>query len=111
MNYLVVAAVGLIIGLLTGAGIFFEPDEPYKVEIFLASTIRSVLVALLTGFSLASGSSWLTGAGFGLLYGFVFGVVIFLAKGGFKSKDAPFVVLASSVSGILIGVVIVNYGF
>lgn len=111
MNLATVIVTGSIIGLLLGASIFFEPKEPYKLEIMFASTIRSLLVALLTGFSLSSQSSWHAGAGFGLLYGFAFGLVVFLAKGGFKSKDAPYVVPMSTVSGGLIGLITVNYAF
>jgi hypothetical protein len=111
MNLVIVIGTGLVFGLLLGASIFFEPREPYKIEIMFASTIRSTLVALLTGFSLSSHSSWYGGAGFGLLYGFAFGLVVFLAKGGFKSKDAPYVVPGSTLSGGLIGLIIVNYGF
>jgi hypothetical protein len=111
MNLVIVIGTGLAFGALLGASIFFEKREPYKVEILIASTIRSILVALLTGFSLSSHSSWYAGAGSGLIYGFLFGLVIFLAKGGFKSKDAPYVVLGASISGGLAGLVIVNYGF
>lgn len=111
MNLVIVLGTGFAMGLLLGASIFFEPKEPYKVEIMFASMIRSTLVALLTGFSLSPQSSWYAGAGFGLLYGFAFGLVVFLAKGGFKSKDAPYVIPGSTLSGCLVGLIIVNYGF
>lgn len=111
MNFMIVIATGGIIGLLLGASIFFEPKEPYKLEIMIASTIRNTLVALLTGYSLASQSSWYSGLGMGLLYGFAFGLVVFLAKGGFKSKDAPYVVPGAAVAGGLAGLIIVNYAF
>ena len=111
MNFFIVLLTGLGLGLLVGGSIFFEPKEPYKLEIMIASTLRSILVALITGLSLNAGSSWMAGTGYGLLYGFGFGLVIFLAKGGFKSKDAPFVVLRSSISGGIAGIIIVNYAF
>ena len=111
MNLLIVLLAGLGLGLLIGGSIFFEPKEPYKIEIMIASTLRSILVALITGLSLNAGSSWMAGTGYGLLYGFSFGLVVFLAKGGFKSKDAPFVVLGSSISGGIAGIIIVNYAF
>ncbi len=107
----IILAVGIGIGLLIGGSIFFEPREPYKVEIMIASTIRSTLVALLTGFSVSALSSWYAGAGWGLLYGFLSGLMIFFAKGGFKSKDAPFVVLGATVTGGITGLLIVNYAF
>lgn len=111
MNLIIVIATGLTFGLLLGASIFFEKKEPYKVEIMIASTIRSTLVALLTGFSLTVHSSWYAGTGLGLMYGFLFGLVVFLAKGGVKSKDAPYVVLGASISGGLAGLIIVNFAF
>jgi len=98
-------------GGLNGAGIFFEPREPYKVEILLAAILKGILISLLTAFSLGAGSSWLRGAGFGMLYGFAFGFVIFLAKGAFKSKDAPYVVPVSVITGLIIGVLLANFAF
>src|ERR1700751_2197058 len=98
-------------GALNGVGIFFEPREPYKIEILLAAILKGVLISLLTGFSLGLGSSWLRGAGFGMLYGFSFGLVICLTKGAFKSKDAPYVVPMSVVTGLITGVLLVNFAF
>ena len=107
----VVILVGAIMGGFNGVGIFFEPREPYKIEILLAATLKGILISLLTGFSLGPGSSWLRGAGFGALYGFAFGLLIFLAKGAFKSKDAPYVVPTSIVTGLITGVLLVNFAF
>jgi hypothetical protein len=36
MNILVVLLIGALMGVLNGVGIFFEPREPYKIEILLA---------------------------------------------------------------------------
>jgi hypothetical protein len=111
MNISVVIIIGAVMGFLNGVGIFFEPREPYKIEITLAATLKGVLISLLTGFSLGQGSSWLRGAGFGMLYGFAFGLVVFLAKGAFKSKDAPFVVPMSIVTGLITGVLLTKFAF
>jgi hypothetical protein len=111
MNILFVLIIGALMGGLNGAGIFFEPREPYKVEILLAAILKGILISLLTAFSLGAGSSWLRGAGFGMLYGFAFGFVIFLAKGAFKSKDAPYVVPVSVITGLIIGVLLANFAF
>ena len=111
MNILFVLIIGALMGGLNGAGIFFEPREPYKVEILLAAILKGVLISLLTAFSLGAGSSWLRGAGFGILYGFAFGLVIFLAKGAFKSKDAPYVVPVSIITGLITGVLLANFAF
>ena len=111
MNILVVLFIGALMGFFNGVGIFFEPREPYKVEILLAATLKGILIGLLTAFSLGPSSSWLRGAGFGMLYGFAFGLVIFLAKGAFKSKDAPYVVPMSVITGLITGVLLANFAF
>ena len=111
MNISVVLLIGAIMGALNGVGIFFEPREPYKVEILLAATLKGILISLLTALSLGADASWWRGAGFGVLYGFSFGLVIFLAKGAFKSKDAPFVVPASIITGLVTGVLLANFAF
>lgn len=111
MNILLVLIIGALVGGISGLGIFFEPREPYKIEILLAAILKGILISLLTAFSLGAGSSWLRGAGFGVLYGFLFGLVIFLAKGAFKSKDAPYVVPMSIITGLITGVLLVKFAF
>src|ERR1700738_40626 len=86
MNLTLVILIGAVMGALNGVGIFFEPREPYKVEILLAATLKGILISLLTALSLGGRSPWWHGAGYGGLYGFAFGLVIFLAKGAFKSR-------------------------
>jgi hypothetical protein len=111
MNTLVVLLIGALIGALDGIGIFFAPGERYKWEILFAATLKGILVSLITGLSLATRGSSLRGAGFGMLYGFAFALVIFLAKGGFKSMDAPYVVPSGIVMGLLTGVLVWKFGF
>ena len=111
MKLIVVLIVSALIGGLLGALIFFEPKEPYKVEIVIASIFRNTLVGLLIGFSLSINSSWMSGVGFGLLYGFISGLMVFFAKGGFKSKDTPYVILGATITGGLTGLILVNYAF
>ncbi len=107
MNYPIVALIGSVLGVLGAAGIYFAPDEPYKHQIVVAGTIKGALVALLTGLSMSAESGWLTGLGLGLLYGGLFGSVIYLAKGGPASGDAPFVIPMSGLTGALSGILIV----
>ena len=45
--------------------------------------------------------------GTGALYGFAFSLVIYLAKGGPKSGDAPYVIPSGIITGGLIGLFIV----
>src|ERR1700738_3185744 len=111
MNLTLVILIGAVMGALNGVGIFFEPREPYKVEILLAATLKGILSSLLTALSLGGRSPWWHGAGYGALYGFAFGLVIFLAKGAFKSKDAPYVVPTSIVTGLITGVLLANFAF
>lgn len=101
-----VIVIGAIAGALDGVGIFFEPREPYKVEILLAAILKGILVSVTTALSLTVRTTWLQAAGFGLFYGFLFALVIFLAKGAFKSKDAPYVVPSGIVLGLLTGLAV-----
>ena len=111
MNVIVVLVIGGIIGALDGVGIFFAPDEPFKTQIFFAAILKGMLVSILTGLSLTSRSAWWQGAGYGLLYGFSFALVIFLAKGGFKSMDAPYVVPSGAILGVVTGLLLIKFAF
>ena len=107
MSYLAPITIGAVFGALDGAGIFFEPREPYKWQIFFAATLKGILVALLTGFSLAPATRWWSAMALGALYGLAFSLVIYLAKGGPKSGDAPYVVPSGVVTGALIGLCLI----
>ncbi|PYK38409.1 MAG: hypothetical protein DME60_11245 [Verrucomicrobia bacterium] len=111
MNVVVVVVIGGIIGALDGVGIFFAPGEPFKTQIFFAAILKGILVSILTGLSLTSRSAWWQGAGYGLLYGFSFALVIFLAKGGFKSMDAPYVVPSGAILGVVTGLLLIKFAF
>jgi hypothetical protein len=111
MNLLAVVIIGTVFGALDGVGIFFEPKEPYKWQILFAATLKGVLVALLTGFSLTVTTRWWSAMATGALYGLAFSLVIFLAKGGSKSGAAPYVIPSGIITGGLIGVVIVMWAF
>src|SRR5437870_8784488 len=107
MNFLAVVVIGAVLGVVDGVGIFFEPKEPYKWQILFAATLNGVLVALLTGFSLAATTRWWSAMVTGALYGFAFSLVIYLAKGVSESGDAPYVIPSGIVTGGLIGLSIV----
>ena len=110
VNFLVVVVIGAVLGVLDGVGIFFEPKEPYKWQILSAATLKGVLVALLTGFSLSATSRWWSAMITGGLYGLALALVIYLAKGGPKSGDAPYVVPSGIITGGLTGLFIVILG-
>jgi hypothetical protein len=107
MNPVGIVVIGAALGALDGVGIFFEPKEPYKWQILFAATLKGVLVALLTGFSLAATTRWWSAMVAGALYGLAFSLVIYLAKGGPKSGDAPYVIPSGIITGGLIGLFIV----
>jgi hypothetical protein len=109
MRVTVALLIGAVIGALDGVGIFWVPEEPYKVEIFLGATLKGLLVGLITALSLNAESHWWQGLVYGLLYGFAFALVVFLAKGGLKSKDAPFVVPFGIVAGAATGLLVVKF--
>ncbi len=111
MNFFVCLIIGSVMGALDGVGIFFAPEEPHKWQVFLAATLKGALVGLLTGFSLASDDRWWTGMGAGALYGLAFALVVYLAKGGPQSGDAPYVIPSGIVFGALTGLCIIIWAF
>jgi len=111
MNTIAVLVIGALIGGLDGIGIFFAPGERYKWEILFAAMLKGVLVSLITAYALVPRRSWHRGAGFGMLFGFAFALVVFLAKGGFKSMDAPYVVPSGIVMGLITGLLVWKFGF
>lgn len=111
MNFFVVVVIGTVLGVLDGAGIFFAPGEPYKWQIFSAATLKGGLVGILTGFSLAPTSSRWSGMGAGALYGLAFAAVVYLAKGGPQSGDAPYVIPSGIIFGALTGLLITIFAF
>jgi hypothetical protein len=111
MNILSTIGIGIVMGAIDGGGIFFAKEEPYKIEIFIAATLKGALVSLLTAYSLTVGSTWWHGLLLGALFGLLFAIVVFLAKGGFKSKDAPYVVPSGIVMGSITGVLLWAFVF
>jgi hypothetical protein len=107
MNFFVVIVVGVVFGALDGVGIFFEPNEPYKWEILFAATLKGALVALLTGFSVTAATRWWSATLVGSLYGLGFALVVYLAKGGPRSGDAPYAIPSGVITGGLTGLSII----
>ena len=103
------ALVGVLFGALEGVTIFFEPRERYKWQILCAATLKSAMVALLTGFSLTTTTRWWSAMAIGALYGLGFSLVIYLSKGGPTSGDAPYVIPSGIITGALIGLLIVAW--
>jgi hypothetical protein len=112
MNLLTTLIIGAGIHALVGSGIFFAEEEPYKIQIFLATILKGLLVALLIGFSLQAKDNpgWLSGVSFGFLYGLAFGLVVFLAKGA-DFKTTPHVLGGSVIQGVITGALIAFFAF
>ncbi|HEX6741414.1 MAG TPA: hypothetical protein VF079_06425 [Sphingomicrobium sp.] len=111
MKLAIILLIGAVIGAIDGGGIFFAPGEPYPLEIFAAAILKSMLVAVTIGLTLRDRRSVARGAGFGLLYGTAFALVVFLAKGGVRSMDAPYVVPSGALFGAIAGMLVARLGF
>ena len=112
MNILTALIIGAGVHALVGAGVYLAKEEPYKGQIFAATILKGLLVALLIGFSLngrVSQGVW-AGAGYGLLYGLAFGIVVFLAKGA-DFKSTPNVLSGNVVQGVITGALIAVFAF
>ncbi len=97
-----IAVAGAIVGFVGAVGIYFEPEEPHKHFIVVAGTLRGVVLAFLISVAVGARTpllpTLLAGAGLGLLQS----APTFLAKGGWISWDAPFVVPTAIVSGLVL---------
>ena len=101
-----IAAAGAILGFLETFSIWFVPEEPYPTFIVFAGVLKGGLTALLVAGWINRSSSVIKALTVGGLFGFLMGTVVFLAKGGWSSFDAPFVVATGVVVGLLIGLIV-----
>ena len=103
---LAIVVAGALVGFLGAVGIYFDPDEPYKHFIVAAGTLSGVVLALLIAAAVDAATpllpTLLAGAGFGLLYS----ATTYLAKGGWLSADAPYIVPTGIVSGLVLAPII-----
>jgi hypothetical protein len=98
-----VSVAGAALGFLGAVGIYFEPEEPYPGYITIAGTLGGVIIALLITPLVTSNSSLAQCLGWGALMGLLATSTTFLAKGGWTSWDAPFVVPTGIVTGVILG--------
>ena len=101
--------IGAALHAAIAATVYFAPAEPYKPQIVIASAIRGALVGLLVAYPLTPGAPWWHGAGRGALYGSWTAAIVFFAKGGFKSKDAPFILPTGLVVGAITGFLVQRF--
>jgi len=103
---LIEAAIHAVIG----AGVFFAPDEPHRLQIFIATTLKGLLVALLIAFTIQSSPRIVSGILAGLLYGLSFGLVVFLAKGA-SFRSTPHLLGGSALQGVITGALVATFAF
>jgi len=90
---------GILIAAFFGSGIFFDPEEPLKMQVYVATIISGALIGLMVGAVFNKSTSWLkTLIGSALLAGLM-GASISIAKG---FEDAPFAIPFNAVEGLII---------
>ncbi len=101
-----IVLAGAAVGFLGAVGIYFDPQEPYKHFVVAAGTLSGVVLALLIWTVVDSTTAvmpaLLAGAGLGLLLS----ATTFLAKGGWVSGDAPFIIPTTVVSGMILAPIV-----
>ena len=97
-----IAVAGAIVGFLGAVGIYFAPEEPYRHFIVAAGTLSGVVLALLITAVVESTTPLLPTLVAGAALGLLHSATIFLAKGGWLSWDAPFVVPTGVVTGLIL---------
>ena len=106
MHLAISLLIGAIIGALNGISIFFVKEEVYKIEVFLATTLRNAMVGQLVFYALEPDDKWWYALVYGGSFGFVLGLVVFLAGGGFKNRHQIMVLPMSLFTGMLIGILV-----
>jgi hypothetical protein len=88
----------------------FSLPTSLTAQIFVATTLKGLLVALLIAFTIQHGPSIVMGAAAGLLYGFGFALVVFLAKGA-SFRSTPHLLGGGALQGVLTGIVVAAVAF
>ena len=101
-----IAVAGAVVGCLGAVGIYWAPDEPYKHWIVAAGTLDGIVVSLLMTVFIQGRSSIGAALLAGALCGLATATVVFLAKGGWSSGDAPYVLPTGVVEGLVLGMVV-----
>ena len=98
--------VGGGLGFISAVGIYFDPAEPYPGFITIAGTLNGLATALLITTVVTHSSTVLRSVAWGALFGLLQGLIVFFAKGGWTSLDAPFVVPTVVAIGAVLGPVV-----
>ena len=104
MNSTRLPLMGAAIGFLTGVGVYWDPAEPYPGFITAAATLSGVVMALLIQPRISATVRVGPAIAIGAWYGLLLSALVFLAKGGWVSWDAPYVVPTSVVQGAILGI-------
>ncbi len=95
--------IGVVLAAVLGSGIFFVPEEPLKLQVYLATILQGGLIGLLIGAVFDKSTAWMsTLIGSAVLAGLT-GVAVSLAKG---FEDAPFAVPFNAVEGLVIAAIL-----
>ncbi|GMR12858.1 MAG: hypothetical protein BMS9Abin29_1052 [Gemmatimonadota bacterium] len=94
------------LGFLSAVGIYFEPAEPYPGFVTIAGTLLGITTGLLITTVVTRASTVLQSLIWGALFGLLPSLMVFFAKGGWTSWDAPFVVPTAVGIGAILGPVI-----
>ena len=98
-------SIGALIGFLGAVGIYFDPQEPYPGFITVAGTLSGITLALLIAGLVKSDTSLPRSLVVGALLGLLYSSTVFLAKGGWSTWDAPYVVPTLVITGLILGTV------
>ncbi len=98
---------GVVFALIFGVGIFFVPEEPLKVQIYIAMTLNAGLIGLMLATLLRGSDRWLVTLVIGAVLGGLMGVTVSLAKG---LADAPFAVPHNALEGLVIAAILKKWG-
>ncbi len=101
-----IITAGAFVGFLGSFSIWFVPEEPYQNFIVAAGTLNGAVTALLVAMFVNRKTSIPRSLTAGALLGFTLSATVFLAKGGWASWDAPFVVPVGVVEGLILGMAI-----
>ena len=101
-----ISAAGAVVGLLGAVGIYWAPEEPYPHFIVASGTLKGILMGLLIRGYVHRTSSIARATGVGGGFGLVVSAMVFLAKGGWESLNAPYVVPTGVVEGVVLGVLV-----
>lgn len=101
-----IAIAGAAVGCLGAIGIYWAPVEPYKHWIVAAGTLRGIVTALLMTVFVQGSNSIGAALLAGGLCGLATAAIVFLAKGGWSSKDAPYVLPTGLAQGLVLGITV-----